>query len=47
MVDPSNWDAKVQFYEHLRRSGVIAALEKTEISGGDIYRIGNLKLEWA
>tara|TARA_Y100000590_G_scaffold69351_1_gene75673 strand:- start:1787 stop:3055 length:1269 start_codon:yes stop_codon:yes gene_type:complete len=47
MVDPSNWDAKVQFYEHLRRSGVIAALEKTGISGGDIYRIGNLKLEWA
>ena len=46
MVDPSNWDARVQFYEYLRRNGVIAALEKTGISGGDVYKIGNLKLEW-
>jgi GTP-binding protein len=47
MIDSSNWNAQVQFYEHLRKNGVIAALEKSGISSGDVYRIGNLKLEWS
>ena len=46
MVDGSNWEARVQLYEQLRRLGVIAALEKAGIGPGQAFRIGKLEWEW-
>ena len=46
MVDVNNWSARVQFYEQLRRQGVIDALEKAGIEHGDIYVVGKHEMEW-
>jgi len=46
MIDPSNWAAKTQFYGHLRRIGVVKALEDAGISSGDTVRIGKVEWEW-
>ena len=32
--------------EHLRRMGIMSALEKAGAKDGDIVRIGKLELEW-
>ena len=46
MVDLNNWGARVQFYDQLRRQGVIAALERAGIRPGDTYVVGKHELEW-
>lgn len=46
MVDLNNWGARVQFYDQLRRLGVIAALERAGIRPGDTYVVGKHELEW-
>ena len=46
MIDPSNWTAKMQFYGHLRRIGVVKALEDAGITSGDTVRIGKVEWEW-
>ena len=46
MVDGSNWDARVQLYDQLRRQGVIAALENCGIKPGEAFRVGALEWEW-
>lgn len=46
MIDDSNWDARVQMFAHLRRIGVIAALEKSGIKPGDVFRVGEIEWEW-
>ena len=46
MVDLNNWGARVQFYDQLRRQGVIAALERAGITPGDTYVVGKHELEW-
>jgi GTP-binding protein len=46
MLDLNNWNARVQFYEQLRRQGVIDALEKAGIKPGDIYVAGKHEMEW-
>ena len=46
MIDLNNWNAKIQFYEQLRRQGVIDALEKAGIEPGDIYVVGKHEMEW-
>ena len=46
MVDPDNWDAKLQFHAHLKRKGVVRALEEAGVSHGDTVRIGDMEWEW-
>lgn len=46
MVDETNWGAKVQLYEKLRRLGVIDALQKAGIKEGDIFKVGGLEWKW-
>ena len=46
MVDPDNWDAKLQFHAHLKRMGVVRALEEAGVSHGDTVRIGDMEWEW-
>ena len=46
MLDESNWAARTQFYAHLRKLGVITALEKAGIRPGEVYKVGKLEWEW-
>ena len=46
MVDASNWNAMIQLRDYLRRTGVLAALEKAGIRPGQPFRVGPLELEW-
>ena len=46
MVDMGDWDAKMQFHDHLRRRGVIRALEQAGIETGDTVRVGAKEWEW-
>ena len=46
MVDPSDWTANIQFYQRLRRSGVVTALEEAGITSGDTVRIGQVEWQW-
>ena len=46
MVDVANWDARMQYYARLRRTGVVKALEDAGIMPGDTVRIGELEFEW-
>lgn len=46
MVDLNNWNARLQFYEQLRRQGVIDALKEAGIEPGDTYVVGKHELEW-
>ena len=42
----NNWNAKMQFYDYLRRRGVVKALEQMGISSGDTVRFGATEWEW-
>ena len=46
MVDETNWEARTQFYRHLKHLGVIKALEESGVASGDTVRIGKLEWEW-
>ena len=46
MVDPNDWSAKMQFYDRLRRAGIIEALENAGASSGDVVRIGGAEWRW-
>ena len=46
MVDPGNWNAVLQLYDYLRRTRVLAALEKAGIRSGQAFRVGPIELEW-
>ena len=46
MIDPGNWDAKLQFYAHLRHVGVVSALEEAGVAHGDTVRIDKMEWEW-
>ena len=46
MVDMSDWDAKMQFYDLLRRRGVMKALEQAGVASGDTVRFGKKEWEW-
>ena len=45
-VDMNNWNARMQFYDYLRRRGVVKALEQMGISSGDTVRFGAMEWEW-
>ena len=46
MVNMDDWNARMQFYDLLRRRGVIKALEQAGISTGDTVRFGTVAWEW-
>ena len=46
MVNPDDWSARMQFYDRLRRAGVIEALEKAGVNSGDVVRIGGMEWRW-
>jgi GTP-binding protein len=46
MVDQGSWNARMQFYRHLRRIGVVKALEDAGVAPGDTVRIGKVEWEW-
>ena len=46
MVNPGDWTANIQFYQRLRRSGVVTALEEAGITSGDTVRIGQVEWQW-
>ena len=45
-VNNSDWNARVQLYDQLRRMGVILALERSGIGNGDVFKVGNIEWEW-
>jgi len=45
-VDGKSWEARLQLYEHMRRMGVVAALEKAGIASGDSFKVGKLDWDW-
>ena len=46
MVDASDWNAMTQLYAHLRRVGVVKALEEAGVGPGDTVVVGRLEMEW-
>ena len=46
MIDENDWNASMQFYRHLKRIGVVRALEDAGIAPGDTVRIGKVEWEW-
>ena len=46
MVDPDSWEARTQFYSHLKKMGLIAQLEEKGIGPGDTVKLGDLEWEW-
>ena len=46
MVNLGDWTANIQFYQRLRRSGVVTALEEAGITSGDTVRIGQVEWQW-
>ncbi len=46
MIDPEDWDARMQFYNRLMRNGVIRALEEAGVGPGDVVRIGDVEWVW-
>jgi GTP-binding protein len=45
-IDYEDWLARMQFYKHMQKTGVVKALEEAGISEGDTVRIGNVEWEW-
>ena len=46
MIDQDNSIALAQLYSHLKRLGIITALERAGISPGDVFQLGTLEMEW-
>ena len=45
-IDYDDWLARMQFYKHMQKTGVVKALEDAGISEGDTVRIGDIEWEW-
>ena len=45
-IDYEDWLARMQFYKHMQKTGVVKALEDAGISEGDAVRIGDIEWEW-
>jgi len=45
-IDYEDWLARMQFYKHMQKTGVVKALEDAGISEGDTVRIGTVEWEW-
>ena len=45
-IEMGDWNARVQFYDYLRRRGVIRRLEEMGVAEGDTVRFGKVEWEW-
>ena len=45
-IDYEDWLARMQFYKHMQKTGVVKALEDAGFSEGDTVRIGDIEWEW-
>ena len=45
-IDYEDWLARMQFYKHMQKTGVVKALEDAGISEGDTVRMGDVEWEW-
>ena len=45
-IDYEDWKARMQFYKHLLKTGVVRALEEAGIQAGDTVQIGSVEWEW-
>ncbi len=45
-IDYEDWMARMQFYKHLKTTGVVQALEDAGIKSGDTVRIGEVEWDW-
>ncbi|MEE3346383.1 MAG: GTPase ObgE [Chloroflexota bacterium] len=45
-IDYEDWLARMQFYKHMQKTGIVKALEDAGISEGDTVRIGDIEWEW-
>jgi len=45
-IDYEDWKARMQFYMHLQKTGVVRALEEAGIQAGDTVQIGSVEWEW-
>ena len=45
-IDYEDWMARMQFYKHLKTTGVVKALEDAGITSGDTVRIGEVEWDW-
>ncbi|MEC8891180.1 MAG: GTPase ObgE [Chloroflexota bacterium] len=45
-IDYEDWMARMQFYKHLQKTGVVKALEEAGIQHGDTVRIGAVEWDW-
>ena len=45
-IDYEDWMARMQFYKHLQKTGVVKALEEAGIQQGDTVRIGAVEWDW-
>ena len=45
-IDYEDWMARMQFYKHLKTTGVVKALEDAGITSGDTVRIGDVEWDW-
>jgi GTP-binding protein len=45
-IDYEDWKARMQFYKHLKKTGVVKALEDAGIQAGDTVQIGSVEWEW-
>jgi len=46
MINVADWNARMQFYGFLERTGVVKELEEAGIASGDTVRIGKVEWEW-
>jgi len=45
-IDYEDWLARMQFYKHMQKTGIVKALEDAGITEGDTVRIGDVEWEW-
>ena len=45
-IDYEDWTARMQLYKHMKKTGVVRALEEAGIKKGDTVQMGGIEWEW-
>ena len=45
-IDYEDWTARMQLYKHMKKTGVVKALEEAGIKKGDTVKMGGIEWEW-
>lgn len=46
LLNESDWNARIQFYGYLQRTGIVRALEEAGVGPGDTVRFGEMEWDW-